>query len=106
MLRYIQKTAPEMVAAAGIVTTHAATILLPTPHLTADSLLEAPTPMIEPEIVWVVLTGIPKCAVAASTAAAAVSAEKPWNGWSLVILDAIVLTIRHPPKKVPSEIAA
>ena len=51
---------PEIVAAAGIVRTQAHTILLPIPHLTAEALFAAPTPMMDPEIVWVVLTGMPK----------------------------------------------
>jgi hypothetical protein len=42
---------PDSVAAAGIVRIHAITIFLPNPHLTADNLLVAPTPMIDPEIV-------------------------------------------------------
>ena len=65
-------------------------IFLPTPHLTAESLLVAPTPIIPPDIVCVVLTGIPNLAVKNSIAAAPVSAENPWYGSSLVILVAIV----------------
>jgi hypothetical protein len=67
-----------MVAAAGIVTIQAMTIFLPTPHLTAEKRFVAPTPMIEPEIVWVVLTGTPMLAVVNNIAAAPVSAQKPW----------------------------
>jgi len=37
-------------AVAGIVIIHAYIIRLPTPHLTAENLLVAPTPMIAPEI--------------------------------------------------------
>lgn len=61
-----------------MVSIHAMTIRLPIPHLTAESLLVAPTPIMLPEIVCVVLTGIPSFAVRKSIAAAPVSAQKPW----------------------------
>ena len=48
------------VAAAGIVIIHAQTIIPATPHLTADKRFSEPTPTIDPVIVWVVLTGIPR----------------------------------------------
>lgn len=47
-------------AAIGIVRIHAQTILPATPHLTAENLFAEPTPTIDPVIVWVVETGIPK----------------------------------------------
>lgn len=65
-------------ALAGIVIIHAHTILFPMPHLTADILLTAPTPIILPEIAWVVLAGIPSHARVAIMLAALVSAAKPW----------------------------
>ena len=49
-------TIPEM----GIVSIHAQNIFVVTPHFTAESPLLDPTPIIEPVIVCVVLTGIPK----------------------------------------------
>ena len=49
-----------MIADAGIVRTHAQTICRATPQRTADSRRVAPTPMIAPVIVCVVLTGMPK----------------------------------------------
>ena len=94
-----------MLAEAGMVTIHATTIRLPTPHLTAERRLVAPTPIMAPDIVCVVLTGMPRAAVANKTDAAPVSALNPWDGSSLVILVAMVFTILHPPKKVPNEIA-
>jgi hypothetical protein len=52
-------TIQAMIAVAGIVTIHAAAMFAPTPHWTADSLRPAPTPITEPVITWVVLTGRP-----------------------------------------------
>jgi hypothetical protein len=49
----------DIAAAHGIVKTHAQTILPATPHRTAVNLRKEPTPMIEPVMVWVVLTGTP-----------------------------------------------
>lgn len=40
----------DTIALAGMVIIHAHTILFPIPHLTADILLAAPTPIILPEI--------------------------------------------------------
>ena len=40
----------DTAALAGIVIIHAHTILFPMPHLTADILLTAPTPIMLPEI--------------------------------------------------------
>ena len=48
-----------MIKVPGIVSTQAAAILPATPHLTADSLLVIPTPIMDPVMVCVVLTGIP-----------------------------------------------
>ena len=49
-----------MNAAAGIVRSQAQTIRRATPHRTADSRRVAPTPMIAPVIVWVVLIPHPQ----------------------------------------------
>jgi hypothetical protein len=69
-------------------------------------LLVVPTPRIDPVIACVVEIGIPNCVEMIIVVAAAVSAQKPPTGCSRVIPDPIVLTIRHPPKQVPSAIAA
>src|SRR5882762_11955367 len=95
-----------MPAAAGIVATHAHTILPATPHRTAEKRCTAPTPVIAPVIVCVVLTGIPKYDDTNSVIAPAVSAQKPPNGVSFVIRWPIVFTMRQPPAIVPSPIAA
>src|SRR4029079_16590063 len=82
------------------------TTLPATPHRTAESRWVDPTPTIAPVMVCVVDTGIPLLAVKNSVAAAAASALIPPTGLSLVILDPMVRTIRHPPESVPSAIAA
>src|SRR6188474_819216 len=92
-------------AAIGMVRIQAQTILPATPQRTADSRFAAPTPMIAPVIVWVVLTGIPRADARKIAVAPPVSAQKPPNGRSLVIRVPIVLTIRQPPSAVPNAIA-
>lgn len=72
----------ETAALAGMVIIHAHTILFPIPHLTADILLTAPTPIMLPEIACVVLAGMPSHARVASMLAALVSAANPWYGLS------------------------
>src|SRR5438477_12184900 len=89
-----------------MVRNHAHTTLPATPHLTAESRWVEPTPTMAPVIVWVVETGIPWAAVKNSVAAAALSALAPPTGWSLVMRDPIVCTIRHPPDSVPRAMAA
>lgn len=75
------------------------------PHLTADKRLVKPTPMIEPVIVCVVETGMPKCSVKNKVMAPAVSALTPSKGVILVIREPIVLTIFQPPERVPKAMA-
>ena len=70
----------------GKVSTHAASMLRATPHLTAEARLIEPTPITEPLMHCVVLTGMPRLDAASITAAAAVSAAEPRTGVSLVIL--------------------
>ena len=94
-----------IVALTGIVKTHAHSRLIVTPHLTADTLLVKPTPIIDPAIVCVVLTGILKWVVINNVIAPAVSAATPSSGVTLVILVPIVLKIFQPPDKVPHEMA-
>src|SRR5437868_3488376 len=89
----------------GIVSTQAQSRLTVTPQRTADNLLVAPTPIIEPVIVWVVLTGIFKASVTNKVIAPAVSAATPSNGVTLVIRVPMVFTIFQPPLIVPNAIA-
>src|ERR1019366_5317528 len=93
-----------IVAAAGIVSTHAHRIRRASPQRTAERRLVAPTPTIAPVIVCVVLTGIPRLDADRMTMAPPVSAQKPLTGRSFVMREPIVLMMRHPPKSVPSEI--
>ena len=65
---------------AGIVKTHAQMIFLAIPQRTAVSLFVAPTPIIAPVIVWVVLTGMPPMDALIMEMAAAVSAQNPPMG--------------------------
>src|SRR5437016_4090591 len=94
-----------MLAAAGMVITHAHTILRVTPHRTADSRRVDPTPMMAPVMVCVVLTGIPFIARPNRHIAAALSAQNPPIGRNAVILWPMVFTILQPPETVPSAIA-
>src|SRR6202035_4497554 len=59
-----------------------------------------------PVMVWVVDTGTPRKVAMNSVAAPPVSAQNPCIGVSLVILRPMVRTIRQPPIRVPSAIAA
>ena len=68
------------IAHAGRVKTQARTILPATPHLTAESLLVAPTPIIVEEMIWVVERGSPIREAASITVAAEASAANPWIG--------------------------
>ena len=92
-------------ALTGMVKIHAHKRFTVTPHLTADKRLVAPTPIIDPVIVCVVLTGIFSASVTNKVMAPAVSAATPSNGVTLVILVPMVFTIFHPPLIVPNAIA-
>src|SRR4029434_1854465 len=89
-----------------MVKTQAQTMVLATPQRTDDRRLVAPTPMMAPVMVCVVLTGMPPKAVPNKVIAPAVSAQNPPTGLSLVIFCPIVLTILQPPDIVPRPIAA
>ena len=70
----------EMSALMGIVRTQAQRMFPAIPQRTAVTRRVAPTPMMAPVIVWVVLTGIPKRVAPMRELAAAVSAQKPPMG--------------------------
>ena len=89
----------------GIVNTQAHKRLTVTPHRTAETRLVNPTPIMEPVMVCVVLTGILKCSVIYKVKAPAVSAATPSKEVTFVILEPIVFTIFHPPLNVPMAIA-
>ena len=88
----------------GMVKIHAQSKLIVTPHLTALKRFVAPTPMIEPVMVCVVETGIPKLETVNKVKAPAVSAQTPSKEDTLVILVPIVFTIFQPPINVPKPI--
>src|SRR4051795_5010548 len=94
-----------MMNAPGIVSTHAHITRLATPHRTALSRWVVPTPTIAPLIVCVVDTGTPPKVARPREIAADVSDAIPPTGWSFVIFDPMVWTIRHPPNSVPRPIA-
>src|SRR5438067_7324501 len=93
-------------AAAGIVMIHAAMMLAPRAQRTADSLRAAPTPMTEPVITWVVLTGSPMRVAPWITLAPINCAENAVAGSSFKLLHPSVRMIRHPPAYVPNAIVA
>ena len=70
----------------GIVSIHAHMILRATPHFTVLAPIVVPTPMMDEQITWVVLTGMPAAEALRMVTAPAVSAANPWTGRSLVML--------------------
>ena len=101
----MQETAATS-AEQGIVIIHAQTIVPATPQRTALNLLIEPTPMIEPVMVCVVLTGTPKAEETNRVVAAPVSAQNPSTGRILESFCPMVFTILQPPSIVPSAIVA
>ena len=94
-----------MRAVQGMVMTQAMTICWATPQRTALTRLAVPTPMMEPDTTWVVLTG--RCSMVAvkMTMEEFRSAAKPEIGSSLKILPPTVLMMRQPPIAVPQAMA-
>src|SRR3954452_780313 len=86
--------------------TQAYTIELATFQRTAETRRAAPTPTMAPVMVWVVDTGTPRKVAANSVAAPPVSAQNPCIGVSLVIRNPMVRTMRLPPIRLPTAIAA
>src|SRR3569833_3455678 len=95
-----ENTPAAITADTGIVITQVQIILRVSPQRTADKRLVKPTPIIEPVMVCVVETGIPKYWVKKRVMAPADSALTPSNGVILVIREPIVLTIFHPHESV------
>src|SRR5258708_12115522 len=91
-----------MNAEPGIVKIHAQMMLPATPQRTAESFCVEPTPMIEPVMVWVVDTGMPRLVARNRVIAPLAEAQKPPTGFSLVIRMPIVLPIPHPPTPLPT----
>src|SRR5690606_24692163 len=97
---------PPSTALTGIVNIQAHKRLIVTPQRTADTRLTTPTPIIEPVIVCVVDTGIPKCSVIPKVAAPAVSAATPSSGVTFGLFVPIVCAVFQPPLAVQAAIAA
>ena len=93
-----------MPPAAGIVSTQAQRMRSITLNFSARGFLAKPTPMMAVEMLWVVDTGMPKCAATVRMVAELVSAAKPLIGCSFTILWPRVLMIFQPPIAVPSAI--
>ena len=68
-----------------------------TPQRTAWKPRTAPAPSTEPEIVWVVETGKPRCAVPQRIEAHAVCAANPCGGSIFAMRWPSVLMMRQPP---------
>src|SRR5208283_1946029 len=90
----------------GMVNTQAIKILPAMPQRTAETRLEAPTPMMAEEMTWVVETGARRIVAVKITMLPADSAAKPLIGFNLMILCPMVFIIRQPPADVPSAMAA
>ena len=95
----------ETTALMGMVKTQAVTMERAVPQRTAFTRLAVPTPIIEEETTWVVLTGIPKLVAVKITSEELRSEANPLIGSSLKILPPIVLIILQPPAAVPAAIA-
>src|ERR1700675_3949864 len=95
-----------MIPDAGMVMIQANTMLFATFQRTADILRAAPTPMIEPVMVWVVDTGMPIQVAAKRVTPPPVAAQRPGTGVSRVIFDPMGFTMRQPPISVPRPSAA
>src|SRR5688572_25272616 len=76
-----------------------------TPHRTAETRFDAPTPMMQALMQCVVLTGMPKWLAARIVAAPEDSAANPCSGEMRMIFVPIVLMMRAPPAAVPAAMA-
>src|SRR3954452_2528183 len=94
-----------MTKAPGMVSIHAHTTWLATPHRTADRRGLEPTPTMAPGVGGVADKGMPAAEAKNKVLAAADSAANPPTGCNRVIFDPMVFTMRHPPESVPRPIA-
>ena len=93
-----------MSSGAGIVNTQAHTMLFAVPQLMLFTPLVKPTPMMEPTMLWEVLTGMPKREQVMIVVAPIVSAQNPFSGVILTIPVPVVLMTFFPPTNVPKAI--
>ena len=93
-----------MSSGAGIVNTQAHKMLFAVPQLMDLTPLVNPTPMMEPTMLWDVLTGMPKNELVMTVAAPTVSAQNPFSGVIFTMPVPVVLMTFLPPTNVPSAI--
>ena len=96
---------PAPSAVIGIVIIQATAIFCAVLQRTEENRLAEPTPIIEEEMTWVVLTGNFNKVATIMIVADEKSAAKPLAGSSFMIRVPIVLIILHPPIDVPKAIA-
>src|SRR6185503_16436684 len=101
MRRAIAQAIAAMKAEQGMVRIHAHSRSPAMPQRTAETFCAAPTPTMEPVIVCVVETGMPKPVARNSAADPDSSAQNPPTGRILVMRCPMVFTMRQPPKSVP-----
>src|SRR3954464_10887779 len=101
----IHHETPAMKAEHGMVSTHAQTMFPPSPQRTAETDCVEPTPTIDPVMVCVVDTGMPRAVARNSVIDPESSAQKPPTGRIFVMRCPIVLTMRQPPNMVPRPMA-
>lgn len=93
---------PAPRAVTGTVITQATTICWAVLQRTAENRLAEPTPIMEEEMTWVVLTGNLSKVAIIMIVADEKSAAKPLAGSSLMMRVPIVLIILQPPTDVPN----
>ena len=93
-----------MMSGAGIVSSQAHKMLFAVPQLIDFTPFVKPTPMIEPTMLWEVLTGMPNNEQPMTVVAPAVSAQNPLSGVIFTIPLPVVLMTFLPPTKVPKAI--
>ena len=90
MVRITVKVAYPITALMGIVKIHAHTNVRATFQRTVLTPIAVPTPIMDDEITWVVLTGMPIILADSTVAVPAVSAANPLMGFRRVIFMPIV----------------
>src|SRR4026209_1088365 len=100
-VRASHQASPAMKAEQGMVRIQAHTMLPASPQRTADIECVDPTPTIDPVMVCVVDTGMPRLGAGDGVMEPESSAQKPSGGRILVMRWPMVFTMRQPPNSVP-----